>query len=127
MIQHHFHLITLVKASRGSWVQGEETQTQSPMKAIKEIAAILNLFHQKTPECLLHSPEIQLRVPQPQISYLLTYLSFTQSFGYYFHIFLFLEPNLQHMDVPRVGVESELQLLAYSHSNARSEPRLQPT
>ena len=42
-------------------------------------------------------------------------------------VFCFLE--LQHMEVPRLGAESELWLPAdgHSHSNARSEPRLQPT
>ena len=42
--------------------------------------------------------------------------------------FLFL-PYLQHMEVPRPGVELELQLLAYnhSHSNVGSELHLQPT
>ena len=28
-----------------------------------------------------------------------------------FFFFFFLQPNLQHMEVPRLGVESELQLL----------------
>jgi len=39
----------------------------------------------------------------------------------------FLGPHLQHMEIPRLRVESELQLLAYttaSHSNSRSEPHL---
>ena len=41
----------------------------------------------------------------------------------------FLGPHPQHMEVPRLGVESELQLLVYthSHSNAVAEPHLQPT
>jgi len=44
-----------------------------------------------------------------------------------FHSFLFslfLVLHLQHMDVPRLRVESELQLPGphHSHSNARSEP-----
>ena len=29
-------------------------------------------------------------------------------------VFAFLGPHLQHMEVPRLGVESELQLLAYA-------------
>ena len=41
-------------------------------------------------------------------------------------VFLFLGLQVQHMEVPRLGVESELQL-HHSHSNARSEPHLQPT
>ena len=42
---------------------------------------------------------------------------------YLFFIFLsFLGPHLQHIEVPRLGVELELQLPAYSraHSNAGS-------
>ena len=42
-----------------------------------------------------------------------------------FCLFCFLLPHLQHMEVPRLGVESEMQLY-HSHSNARSEPHLQP-
>ena len=43
-------------------------------------------------------------------------------------IFLFLGLHLQHMEVPWLGVELELQLLAlyHSHSNTGSEPHLQP-
>jgi len=44
-------------------------------------------------------------------------------------LFLFLGLHLWHMEVPRLGVKSELQLPAYaslSHSNARSHPRLRP-
>ena len=33
-------------------------------------------------------------------------------------VFFFLGPNLQHMEVPRVGVESELQLQAYTTATA---------
>ena len=43
----------------------------------------------------------------------------------FFFVFLGLHP--QHMEVPRLGVESELHLPSYSHNNAKSEPRLQPT
>ena len=37
---------------------------------------------------------------------------------------LFLGPHPRHMAVLRLGFESKLQLLACSHSNAGSEPRL---
>ena len=37
----------------------------------------------------------------------------------------FLGPHPPHMEVPRLGVESKLQLPA--HSNTRSEPHFQPT
>ena len=43
--------------------------------------------------------------------------------------FFFLWPHLQHMEVPRLGVESRTAAasLRHSHSNARSEPCLRPT
>ena len=47
-----------------------------------------------------------------------------------FFFFSFLGPHLQHMEVPRPGVESELQLPAYptaiATATTKSEPRLQP-
>ena len=42
-------------------------------------------------------------------------------FLFYF-IFVFLGPNPQHVDVPRLGVESELQLLAYTTATATWDP-----
>ena len=41
----------------------------------------------------------------------------------------FLGPYLWHMEVPRLGVKSDLQAagLHHSHSNARSESSLRPT
>ena len=46
-----------------------------------------------------------------------------------FLLFFFFSLRLQHMEVPRLGVKVELQIPAYTtaHSNARSEPHLQPT
>ena len=46
-----------------------------------------------------------------------------------FNLFFFLGCHPQHMEVPRLGVESELQLLAYTTATATagSEPHLQPT
>ena len=43
-----------------------------------------------------------------------------------FFSFVFLGPHLQHMEVPRLGVELELQLLAYTTATGTwgSEPRL---
>ena len=43
----------------------------------------------------------------------------------YLFILSFLGPHQWHMEVPRIGVESELWPPAYT--KARSEPRLQPT
>ena len=37
---------------------------------------------------------------------------------------VFLGPHPQHMEVPRLGVESELQLLAYTTATATQDPSL---
>ena len=39
-------------------------------------------------------------------------------FFFFFFFFWLLGPHLQHMEVPRLGVESELQLLAYTTATA---------
>ena len=43
--------------------------------------------------------------------------------------FVFLGPHLWYMEIPRLGVESELQLLACTTATAtqESEPHLRPT
>ena len=38
-------------------------------------------------------------------------------------LFCFLGPHSQHMEVPRLGVKSELQLLAYATATAPKDPR----
>ena len=47
---------------------------------------------------------------------------------YFFNFnFIFLRPYLWHMEIPRLGVELELQLrpaAQHSHASARSEPYL---
>ena len=50
-------------------------------------------------------------------------------FIFIYLFFVFLGPYLWHMEVSRLGVKSELQLLAYPTATAtlRSEPRLQHT
>ena len=40
----------------------------------------------------------------------------------FFFFFFFLGPYLWHMEVPRLGVESELQLLAYATAPAMQDP-----
>ena len=40
-----------------------------------------------------------------------------------FVFLFFLGPHLQHMEVPRLGVESELHLLAYATATAIHDPR----
>ena len=37
--------------------------------------------------------------------------------------FFFLGPHLQHLEVPRLGVESELHLLAHTTATATRDPR----
>ena len=39
-----------------------------------------------------------------------------------FLFFCFLGPYVQHMEVPRLGVKSELQLLAYTTATATQDP-----
>ena len=43
-------------------------------------------------------------------------------FCFYFP-FVFLELHLQHMEVPRLGVQSKLQLPAYATATAMPDPR----
>ena len=48
-------------------------------------------------------------------------------FSFFFFSFLFFGLNPWHMEIPRLGVDSELQLPAYARdSNVGSEPRLPP-
>ena len=42
-------------------------------------------------------------------------------------ILKFLGPNLEPVEVPRLGVQSELQLLAYAGSEQHLQPTPQPT
>ena len=42
--------------------------------------------------------------------------------GLILFVYFFLGPHLQHMEVPRLGVESELQLLAYTTAMATPVP-----
>ena len=40
----------------------------------------------------------------------------------FFFFFVFLGPHLQHMEIPRLGVKLELQLLAYATATATRDP-----
>ena len=40
----------------------------------------------------------------------------------FIYLFAFLGPHLQHMEVPRLEVKSELQLLAYATATAMRDP-----
>ena len=41
---------------------------------------------------------------------------------YHFNRFCFLGPHPRHMEAPRLGLESELQLLAYATATATWDP-----
>ena len=43
-------------------------------------------------------------------------------FFLFYFLFFFLGPHLQHIEVPRLGVESELQLLVYTIATAMLDP-----
>ena len=45
-----------------------------------------------------------------------------KAFGFSFFFFVFLGPNLQHMEVPRLGVKSELQLPVDTRATAKPDP-----
>ena len=49
-------------------------------------------------------------------------LEFRVNFMYLFIYFCFLGLHVRHMGVPRLGVESELQLPAYTTATARRDP-----
>ena len=40
----------------------------------------------------------------------------------FFFFFAFLGPHLQHMEIPRLGVQLELQLPAYTTATATQDP-----
>ena len=42
--------------------------------------------------------------------------------AYFFFFFVFLGPHPRYMEVPRLGAESELQLLAYTRATAMPDP-----
>ena len=46
------------------------------------------------------------------------------AYFFFFSFLVFLEPHSQHMEVPRIGVKSELQLPAYTTARATPDPSL---
>ena len=54
---------------------------------------------------------------------------FTVKIVFYFILFCFLGPHPRHMEVPMLGVELELQMLAYATVTTLPdpEPNLRPT
>ena len=49
-----------------------------------------------------------------------------QVFFFFFFFFVFLGLFPRHLEVPRLGVESELQLSAYTTATATATPDLRP-
>ena len=45
-----------------------------------------------------------------------------RNFIIFFSLFVFLGPHPRHMEVPRLGVKSELQQLAYTTATATRDP-----
>ena len=54
--------------------------------------------------------------------YVLTQVLFKTLAHFFFFFFPFLRPYLLHMEVPELGVELELQLLAYAPATAMWDP-----
>ena len=55
-------------------------------------------------------------------AYIFMSLKSSSSVFFFFLSFVLLGQHLQHMEVPRLGVESELLLLAYARATATSDP-----
>ena len=74
--------------------------------------------------CDLHHSSQQHGIPNP-LSHCgnsgFDFLSFLPSF-FFFFFFCFLGSHLWHMEVPGLGVESELQLPAYTTATAMQDP-----
>lgn len=73
----------------------------------------------------IYFPVLYRRIPLPIHSkcnsFHLLYL-FLHLISFVFVSFCFLGPHLQHMEVPWLGVESELQLQAYATATAMQDP-----
>ena len=61
------------------------------------------------------------KLEQSFLQYIIFFPSFF-FFFFFFFVFFFIGPHLQHMEIPRLGVESELQLLAYTTATAMQDP-----
>ena len=79
---------------------------------------LCNHHHNHDTELFYHYKDLPC---YPSIVVLITFSS--QSIFYsFFFFFVFLGKNSQHMEVPRLGVEPELQLLAYATATATPDP-----
>ena len=61
-------------------------------------------------------------IPQSPDGGLTNHCCFSYYFSFIYVFICFLEPHLQHMEVPRLGVKSELQLPAYTTATAMQDP-----
>jgi len=59
---------------------------------------------------------------RPDINTDTRYYLLKLTYIFFFFFLVFLGPHLWHMEVPRLGVESELQLLAYTTATAMQDP-----
>ena len=63
------------------------------------------------------------KLSNPQlVSEVLRWLSSLCSFAFFFCLLSFLGPHPQHVEVPRLGVKLELQLLAYARATSMPDP-----
>ena len=69
----------------------------------------------------VHMPRTQH--PHPPKIILNSALISVSSIGF---VFVFLGPHMQHMEVPRLGIELELQLLAYTTATAMQDGNCVP-
>ena len=93
-----------------------EYQLNAYCKKMKILANLKRKIQEN--ECLLN-----MILNEPLKYHLLQMIKDQDDMGFFY----FLKKNswlhLQHMEVPRLGVESELQLLAYSTATATPDPR----
>ena len=64
---------------------------------------------------------METHIPVFELTLVQTYL-LGDGFLSIFFLFVFLGPYMQHMEAPRLGVESKLQLLAYATATAVPDP-----
>ena len=63
-----------------------------------------------------------MAIKQQSINLLIHIATLTEFIFFLSFVFWFLGPHPQHMEVPRLGAESELQLLAYVTATATRDP-----
>ena len=81
-----------------------------------------HLLGQSLSPLLLGYFEIHLHIFKYHVCVALPEFCFRHDFSLSFSSFVFLGLHLWHMNVPRIGVKSELQLLAYAAATAMPDP-----